>query len=744
MNPDALFRQAQQAHQRGRLRQAADRYRDVLRLAPGHADAAHFLGLALAQAGQPAEALPHLRQAAAALPHRPDVLTNLGEVERRSGDLEAAARSYHQALRLDARFAPAHYNLANVLKATGALGEAVRHYEQAIRYAPTHAGAFYNLGNTLMELARYASAERAFREAVRLRPDHAEAHNNLGAVLKHFDRTAEAETAFRAALARRPSYADAYRNLGQVLEKQGRRDEARASYEEALRLSVEAGTVPPEQVLAHRLRVETLAPVIPDSKATIDAYRADLDAALARIEQDAEAQGGLVIDPARLGQVALEPPMLATYHGRDDDRALKERWARLIRNARTSDGTSLFPDPKDMEVYHNDQPHIGFVVTSGHEGVFLKGMRGLIQRLPTRGLRVTVACGTPVGPLVVQPAIHDPDVPGSTDVEILPLPNDIASAAETLRAARCDVLHFWEVGTDTTNYLLPLFRCAPTQVTSWGWPSTSGLPAMDAVLTTEGLDPSGHDGQRAGDHYTERLVRLPHLPTYYFRPPVPTPPPPRSRWGFTVHQRLYLCAQNLRKVHPQMDALVAEILRAGEARHGDGRARVCFIADKEPTITAQFRARLDATLGNLAGRVQVLDRMDAEAYLGLVAQADVLLDTRHYGGGANTVFDACAAGTPIVTWPTIHQRSRWTAAVYAHLAVAAEAGEAEAALADLRSLVVDSAETYVAEAVAWAADPDRRARLCTALHAAAPLLFENEGALDDLEAFVREAAEGQA
>ncbi|MEO1632679.1 MAG: tetratricopeptide repeat protein, partial [Bacteroidota bacterium] len=627
----------------------------------------------------------------AALPRRPDVLTNLGEAERRSGDLEAAARAYHKALCLDVRFAPAHYNLANVLKATGALGEAVRHYEQAVRHAPTHAGAFYNLGNTLMELARYASAERALREAIRLRPDHAEAHNNLGAVLKHFDRTAEAEASFRAALARRPSYAEAHRNLGQVLEKQGDRDQARAAYKEALRLGIEAGTVPLAEALAHRLRIETLAPIIPESQAAIDAYRVGLDAALTRVEQEAEAQGALVVDPGCLGQVALEPPMLATYQGRDDDRALKERWAALVAQAQTPEGTPLFAealptrDRSDGRPRTDSRPHIGFVVTSGHEGVFLKGMRGLIQRLPARGLRVTVACGTPVGPLVVPPAIHDAAVPGSTDVEILPLPNDISRAADALKAACCDVLHFWEVGTDTMNYLLPLFRCAPTQVSSWGWPSPSGLPAMDAVLTTDGLDPGG-----AEVHYTERLVRLAHLPTYYFRPPVPDPPSPRSRWGLTVHQRLYLCAQNLRKVHPSMDALVAEILRQDEAEHGDGRARVLFIADKEPTITAQFRARLDAALGNLANRVQVLDRMDAEAYLGLVEQVDVLLDTRHYGGGANTVFDACAAGTPIVTWPTVHQRSRWTAAVHDEHAEVSKHGVGPALLGRVGEVVVDS------------------------------------------------------
>ena len=40
------------------------------------------------------------------------------------------------------------------------------------------------------------------------------------------------------------------------------------------------------------------------------------------------------------------------------------------------------------------------------------------------------------------------------------------------------LIYFWEVGTDTTNYFLPFCRLAPVQCTGWGWPETSAAPAV--------------------------------------------------------------------------------------------------------------------------------------------------------------------------------------------------------------------------------------------------------------------------
>ncbi len=54
---------------------------------------------------------------------------------------------------------------------------------------------------------------------------------------------------------------------------------------------------------------------------------------------------------------------------------------------------------------------------------------------------------------------------------------------------------------------------APVQGVTWGHPETTGSAAMDFFLSSELLETEqGHE------HYTERLVRMPLLGTYYERP----------------------------------------------------------------------------------------------------------------------------------------------------------------------------------------------------------------------------------
>ncbi|HEX8386193.1 MAG TPA: hypothetical protein VF576_08420, partial [Rubricoccaceae bacterium] len=520
-------------------------------------------------------------------------------------------------------------------------------------------------------------------EAARLAPAWAAAHNNLGVALDEWDEADEALAHYREAARLDPADAGAHRNVAQALEKRGDLDGARAAW-------ARVDAVAPADPLRW-LHAETLCPVVPASAAEIDEARARIDAALDR----AEASGPFALDG--LPTSGGEPPSLLTYQGREN-RALKARWAGLFAGA----VPAYDPLPAD------GPPHVGFVVTRGHEGVFLKGMRGVVERLPAHGVRVTVVCSGAVGEQVVRAAITAPGV------GFLRLPAGIREAAEAVRAARFSVLHYWEVGTDATNYALPFFRLAPAQVTSWGWPDTSGVPTLDAVLSGGALD-----GDGAEAHYTERLVRLDRLPTYYFRPPVPAPAS-RDRFGLPAHGALYLCAQNLRKVHPDMDALFAGVLRADPSGH------VVLVDDKLPAVTDRLRRRLDAAMPDVAARVRFLPRMPEADYLALTALADVTLDTLHYGGGANTVYDAYAAGTPVVSLPGPHQRTRWA------LAAAEQCGLGRGGLAE-------TPEGYVRLAVELGTDRDRREALAREMRDASGALFEDAAAVTDLAGFVMSA-----
>jgi predicted O-linked N-acetylglucosamine transferase (SPINDLY family) len=238
------------------------------------------------------------------------------------------------------------------------------------------------------------------------------------------------------------------------------------------------------------------------------------------------------------------------------------------------------------------------------------------------------------------------------EIDYFVIPERVDQAALSLREARFDLLHYWEIGTDSLNYFLPFFRPARLQSATWGWPMTSGNPAIDFYVSSALIEPE--DGET---HYRERLIRLEHLPTYYVRPPVPQRPREKEEFGFKASQRVYLCQQNVRKYHPDFDPVLADILR------GDPTGVIACIGDEQPAVTAALLSRWRRTIPDVVDRIQVMKRLNRNEYLSLVASADLLLDTPHYGGGANTVFDAIAAGTPLLTWTGPYHRGRWATAI---------------------------------------------------------------------------------
>lgn len=668
------------------------------RNSPGHRAAArHQAGLEHGRHGDYTSAARCFEQAVAIDDRNAGYLANLGEAYRRLGQAGRAVDAFARAASLAPDLAAARFGLANALKDLGRFDEAIAHYKATVSLDPSHARAFYNLGNTLLAVGRFRTAAACFEAAVALVPDFPEAHNNLGVAHKELGELDTAIPCFRRALTWRPGYADAHRNLAQVLEQQGDVAAAGVSYDRVLAID------PADDLL--RLYRETLCPVIPASQAEIERCWADLDAALAR-----RLDRGAPVALDRLDRLDAVPPSLTVYHGRDE-RAFKARWASLFAAHRGTDAgavaISRAPDARAAD----GRPHIGFVVTHGHEGVFLKCMRGILNQLPGERFRLTVVCSRQAGQDILAPAITNPAV------GYLPLASGLQLAAEQVGAAGFDVLHYWEVGTDGLNYFLPFHGLAPVQCATWGWPVTSGIPEMDYYLSCERLETDESDA-----FYTERLVRFQHLPTFYHRPSVPAPLKSRAALGLAEHAHLYLCAQNLRKVQPDFDALVAAILR------GDPAGQALFIEDAQPGITALLRRRFEHGMPDVAARIRFLPRMPEADYLNLLAVADVALDTTHYGGGANTTYDALAVGTPIVTLPGRFHRGRWAYAACRRIGVT--------------DGIAATADGCVAIALRLGTDPEYRRDVGERIMEASPVLFEDMGAVDELAGFLEGVARG--
>src|SRR5207249_4355624 len=105
-----------------------------------------------------------------------------------------------------------------------------------------------------------------------------------------------------------------------------------------------------------------------------------------------------------------------------------------------------------------------------------------------------------------------------------------------------DLLFYADIGMDAISYFLAYARLAPVQCVTWGHPVTTGIPNVDAFLSADVLEPPGAEA-----HYSERLVRLGRLPTWYECPIVPAEPAGRAALGLPADATLYVCPQSLFK-----------------------------------------------------------------------------------------------------------------------------------------------------------------------------------------------------
>ena len=137
-----------------------------------------------------------------------------------------------------------------------------------------------------------------------------------------------------------------------------------------------------------------------------------------------------------------------------------------------------------------------------------------------------------------------------------------------------------------------------------GTPVTSGIPAIDYFLSSELLEPEDGD-----DDYTEELVRLKKVNTFYYNPTQDTTVRDRGYFGFDQDVSLYVCPQSLFKLHPGFDAVLAEILR------GDPRGRVVLIEGACDRWKRLLAERLERNHPVEARRIVFLPRLSTDAFL---------------------------------------------------------------------------------------------------------------------------------
>lgn len=671
------------ATEEGRLTDALAHFQNAVKLAPENGVIVNALGEACCSMSRELEAMQWFQRALAALPGYARAHNNLGRLLHARGDLAGARASFSEAVRLNPNYATAHNNLGAVLQAQGS-ASSLDHFRRALAIQPDYPEAHCNLGAALLASRDCAGAIAELQAAVRLRPDYVRAHAMLAEALEDMNRLPEALESYQRAAAHPGSFHGSLR----LLESLGRRAEADERWQARLRDCPDDGA---------RVRALLETPQIFQSAQDMRAQRRRLEEGLSFLEQRSLS----IADPLR--QVN-STNFFAAYHG-VNDRDIQCRLARLYQRATPS---LSYVAPHCRQPFgkpRSDVPRVGFVSAFFHMHTIGEVNLGIIQNLSRRSCRVILfpmpGPDDAVGKVIRQ----------SAD-EVVELEPSLDAARRQIAGQKLDVLFYTDIGMDVFTYFLAFSRLAPVQCTTWGHPDTTGIPTIDYYLSSIDLEPPDAD-----EHYSEKLVRLRGLPTYYYAPAFFPPAKPRAHFGLAEDEHLYLCSQAPFKVHPDYDAMLGEILRR------DDRGRVFFISSQNPEWTHQLRRRMRRNLGREFDRIGFLPHQGGQDYLHLLNVCDVLLDTTHFGGG-NTHLKAFSVGTPVVTLPGAFARSRVATACYRKM--------------EISECVAADTEDYVRIAHRLGRDREWNQHIRERIKNARHVLFEDSGILRELEKFFAE------
>ncbi len=304
--------------------------------------------------------------------------------------------------------------------------------------------------------------------------------------------------------------------------------------------------------------------------------------------------------------------------------------------------------------------------------------------------------------------------------KFITLPTNLTAQQQVIAAEQLDVLFYPDIGMTASTYFLAFARLAPVQATSWGHPDTTGLDTIDYFVSATTIEPDD-----AELHYTERLIRLNRLPSFYEIPEMLDELPTRSELGLPETGTLYGCPQTLYKFHPDFDAVLAAIAE------GDPEGRIVLLEGTYSPWTDLLKARWKENFPVLLDSVLFLPPMSRKNFIALQGLIDVLLDPIHFGGG-NTFYEAMIYGTPIVTWPGQFMRGRIVTGGYRQMSVE----DAPIAL---------QLEDYAPLALALGRDSKRRRALReVSVEAAGRELFEDMKAVREFEVFLEAAVDAVA
>src|SRR5579859_8151277 len=195
------------------------------------------LATELLRAGQPADAIAPLREAALLEPSNAAIQHDLGLACLEAGHIPDAIGPLQRAVASNPRYSDAYLHLGVALEKLGDVTGAIKAYDRATEFRPSLTEAWFRAGALVYMLGHRDEAIGCFRRAAATGGETSFGRLGKARALLTEERHQEAEQVLRRTLKRDPKNAMAHDLLGSLLAEFGRFDEARECFQRAIGLA---------------------------------------------------------------------------------------------------------------------------------------------------------------------------------------------------------------------------------------------------------------------------------------------------------------------------------------------------------------------------------------------------------------------------------------------------------------------------------------------------------------------------
>ena len=662
---ESLLAQAMSAHQAGQLRNAQVSYRAVLKKAPKHPVALHFLGISKIQEGQADKGIELVREALRLKPDYVEAHYNLACALQALGRLDQAAVHYGKVLEANPNNADAQNNFGAVLLEQKRFVEAIMHFEKALAINEKNPQSHSNIGVALSELRQYDLAITHFEQSLAIDPHNVEVLCNLGNALEKSNRHDEALAIYDKATLLWPNHADANCGRGNVLASMGRLQDAFAAFDKALALKSDLAEawlgrgnifsgINLNEALAAYGEALKIKPQLAeawqgrglvyegfaryqDAVAAYDralACRPDIkytqgQRLFAKMRNwdwsEVQTETSRLLAELREGNPIARPfVVLALSSSAADQQACAQQYVSQVHPA------SKRPFWRG-ERYSHDRIRIAYLSADFREHAVSRLIAGMFEhhdraRFETAAISFGADDGSAMRSRLVKAVDHFVDVRTKSDWEI----------AALIHSMEIDIAVDLMGFTTGARFNVFAMRPAPVQVNYLGYPGTLGARYVDYIIADELVIPRDQHL-----FYTEKVAYLPH--SYQANDvarPAPGATPLRQALGLPETGFVFCNFNNSYKITPNLFDIWMRLLK-----QIDGS--VLWLLENSASGLENLRREAQRR-GVAPGRLIFAPRTSLEDHLARQRLADLFLDTLPYNAHT-TASEALWVGLPVLT-----------------------------------------------------------------------------------------------